>query len=166
MVKIKYYAKENRNFDTHSFYAVPVPNGTVSFDEVCEHACEDSSIEVSLMKAAVTEYMNSVQANLKRGFRVQVGDQFITVYPMLEMSVKDTTDKDGKPVAATAKMVTANKGKSRLGATVAVNFSKEFAQSVSWQKIDEKTGAEIADNENIVDGSDEEEGPNLEQVGG
>ena len=163
MIKVKYFAKENFNFDTHSFYAVPVPNGTMSFDEVCEDACRKTSIEKSIMKAAVTEYMNSVQANLKRGFRVQVGEAFITIYPMLEVSVKDTTDKNGKPVAATADMVTANKGKSRLGATVAVKFSQEFARNVSWQKIDEKTGAEVAD-ENIVDG--EGDGPNSTPVGG
>lgn len=155
MVKIKYFAKENFNFDTHSFYAVPVPNGTMSFDEVCEDACRNTTIEESIMKAAVTEYMKSVQANLKRGFRVQVGDSFITIYPSLDLSVRDTTDKDGKLVVATSKMVTANKGKSRLGATVAVKFSQEFAKSVSWQKVDEKTGAEISDEENIVD----EEGP-------
>lgn len=163
MIKVKYFAKENFNFDTHSFYAVPVPNGTMSFDEVCEDACRNTTIEESIMKAAVTEYMKSVQANLKRGFRVQVGESFITVYPMLDVSVKDTTDKDGKPVAATSKMVSANKGKSRLGATVAVKFSKEFAQSVSWQKVDEKTGAEVADDEDIVDGDGE--GPSVKPMG-
>ena len=52
-------------------------------------------------------------------------------------------------------------GKSRLGATVAVKFSKEFAQSVSWQKVDEKTGAEVADDEDIVDG----DGPSVKPMG-
>ena len=164
MAKIKYFAKENFNFDTHSFYAVPVPNGTLTFDEVCEEACRNTSIEVSLMKAAVTEYMKAAQSNLKKGFRVQVGVSFITLYPVLDLSVKDTTDKDGKPVAATSKMVTASKGKSRLGATVAVKFSQEFAQSVSWQKVDEKTGVEINDDENIVDGTDDDD-PSGKQIG-
>ena len=52
---------------------------------------------------------------------------------------------------ATAKMLTANKGKSRLGASVSIKFSQEFASNVSWQKIDERTGAEIPD-EDIIDG--------------
>ena len=153
MIKIRYYAKENVNFDTHSFYAVPVPNGTMSFDEVCKEACRNTGIEESMMKAAVTEYMNTVQLNLKKGFRVQVGESFVTLYPVLDVSVKDAVDDKGQPVVATAKMVTANKGKSRLGATVATKFSQEFAQSVSWQKIDERSGAEVADDaEDIVDG--------------
>ena len=34
MAKVKYYAyaKENSTIGTHSFYAVPIPNGTLTFD--------------------------------------------------------------------------------------------------------------------------------------
>ena len=165
MAKVKYYAKERTSFGIHTCYAVPVPNGTLTFDELCQEACRNTTIEVSLMKAAVTEYMRVVQANVLKGFRVPVGEQFLTVYPSLSVSVKDTEDKDGNQIPATTKMVTANKGKSRLGATVAPKFSLEFAQNVSWQRIDEKTGAEISDEENIVDGDDEEE-PSGEPFGG
>ena len=51
MAKVKYYAKENTKLGTHSFYAVPVPNGTLTFNEVCEEACRNTSIEPSIMKA-------------------------------------------------------------------------------------------------------------------
>ena len=156
MAKVKYYAKENLKIGSHSFYAVPVPNGTLTFSEVCDEACRNTSIEPSLMRAAVTEYMKAVQLNVLKGFRVQVGEHFLVVYPNLSISVKDEKDEDGQVTkAATAKMVNANKGKSRLGATVAIKFSQEFAQNVSWQKIDEKTGAEVAD-EDILE---EEDGP-------
>ena len=151
MAKVKYYAKENTKLGTHSFYAVPVPNGTLTFNEVCEEACRNTSIEPSIMKAAVAEYMKTVQSNVLKGFRVPVGDQFLTVYPNLNASVKDVKDKEGKVTVATAKMLTANKGKSRLGASVSIKFSQEFASNVSWQKIDERTGAEIPD-EDIIDG--------------
>ena len=149
--KVKYYAKENTKLGTHSFYAVPVPNGTLTFNEVCEEACRNTSIEPSIMKAAVAEYMKTVQSNVLKGFRVPVGEQFITVYPNLNASVKDTEDNKGNKTVATAKMLTANKGKSRLGASVSIKFSQEFASQVSWQKIDERTGAAIED-EDITDG--------------
>ena len=32
MAKVKYYAKENSYVRTHSFYAVPIPNCTLTFD--------------------------------------------------------------------------------------------------------------------------------------
>lgn len=157
MAKVKYYAKENTKLGTHSFYAVPIPNGTLTFDEVCEEACRNTSIEPSIMKAAVAEYMKTVQANVLKGFRVPVGDQFLTVYPNLNASVKDVKDKEGKVTVTTAKMLTANKGRSRLGASVSIKFSQEFASNVSWQKIDERTGAEIPD-EDIIDGGGSEGG--------
>ena len=167
MAKVKYYAKENVKLGTHSFYAVPVLNGALSFNEVCEEACRKTSIEPSLMKAAVAEYIQTVQANVLKGFRVPVGEQFITVYPNLSASVKDTKDKDGQLVVAEAKMLTANKGKSRLGATVAIRFSQEFAQNVSWQKIDERTGAEVTDDgDDIVDGGDDDSGGVMPPTGG
>ena len=68
--------------------------------------------------------------------------------------MKDTKDKQtGEITVATAKMLTANKGRSRLGASVSVKFSQEFATQVSWQKIDERTGATI-EEEDITDGSE------------
>ena len=38
MAKVKYYAKENSTIVTHSLYAVPIPNGTLTFDELLEEA--------------------------------------------------------------------------------------------------------------------------------
>ena len=158
MAKVKYYAKENTKLGTHSFYAVPVPNGTLTFDEVCEEACRNTSIEPTIMKAAVAEYMKTVQTNVLKGFRVPVGDKFLTVYPNLNASVKDKKDaKTGEVTVATAKMLTANKGKSRLGASVSVKFSQEFASNVSWQKIDERTGVELPE-EDITDGAEDNTG--------
>ena len=105
------------------------------------------------MKAAVAEYMKAVKSNVLKGFRIPVGEQFITVYPNLNASVKDTKNQDGTiKEVATAKMLTANKGKSRLGASVTIKFSQQFANEVSWQKIDERTGAAVEDEEDITDG--------------
>ena len=164
MAKVKYYAKENTKLGTHSWYAVPVPNGTLTFDELCQEACENTSIEPSIMRAAVTEYMKVVKRNVLKGFRVPVGDQFITVYPNLNVSVKDTKNQDGTvKEAATSKMVTASKGKSRLGASVSIKFSQEFASNVSWQKIDERTGAELPE-EDITDGADDNTGGTTPQT--
>ena len=157
MAKVKYYAKENTKLGTHSWYAVPIPSGSLTFEELCQEACEKTSIEPSILRAAVTEYMKVVKRNVLKGFRVPVGDQFITVYPNLNCSVKDTKNQDGTvKEAATAKMVTASKGKSRLGASVAINFSKQFAMEVSWQKVDE-TGAAV-EEEDITDGGSESGG--------
>ena len=98
--------------------------------------------------------MKVVKRNVLKGFRVPLGDQFITVYPNLQLSVKDHKDDEGNLVKATAKMLVASNGRSRLGATVSTKFSQEFANSVSWQKVDAKTGAVIDEEDITDDGSD------------
>ena len=150
MAKVKYTIKENTKVGTHSFYAMPVPNGTLDFMEVCEEACENTSIEPSLMRAAVTEYMKAVKRNVLKGFRCALGEQFIYVYPNLEASLKDKKDAQGN-ITEVAKIedFTLAGAKSRLGATVSKKYSAQFAAEVSWQRVD-ASGA-VVEDEDITD---------------
>ena len=153
MAKVKYIIKENTKVGTHSFYAVPVTNGTLDFMEVCEEACENTSIEPSLMRAAVTEYRKAVKRNVLKGFRVAVGEQFIYLYPNLEASLKDQKDAQGNITeVATIEKFNLAGAKSRLGATVSKKYSAQFAAEVSWQRVD-ASGAAI-EEEDITDGGD------------
>lgn len=167
MAKIKYCVKENKNIGTHSFYAVPVFNGTLTFDEVCKEACEKTTIEPSIMRAAVEEYMSVVKRNVLKGFRVPIGNQFLTVYPNLSVSVKDEKDDKGNVVKpADISKLTAANGKSRLGATVHKKFSMEFANEVSWQKVDAAMGYIVDDDEDVTDGGDSTPGGGGDTSGG
>ena len=152
MAKVKYTIKENTNtkIGSHSFYAVPVTNGTLDFMEVCEEACENTSIEPSLLRAAVTEYMKAVKRNVLKGFRCAVGEQFIYVYPNLDASLKDKKDAQGNVIeVATIEKFSLAGAKSRLGATVSKKFSAQFAADVSWQRVD-ASGA-VVEEEDITD---------------
>ena len=88
MAKVKYYAKENSTIGTHSFYAVPIPNGTLTFDELLEEAMDGKSVEPSIAK---TGFMKAVKRNVLKGFRCQLGDNFLTVYPNIQLSVRRRT---------------------------------------------------------------------------
>lgn len=153
MAKVKYTVKENTKLGTHSFYAVPVVNGSLDFMEVCEEACENTSIEPSLMRAAVAEYMKAVKRNVLKGFRCAVGEQFLFVYPNLMASLKDKKDAQGNILeVATIEKFTLAGAKSRLGASVSPKYSAQFAAEVSWQRVD-ASGAAVED-EDITDGGD------------
>ena len=170
MAKIKYYAAENKTVGTHSFYAVPVPNGTLTFDELVEEAMDGKSIEPSIARACVTEFMKAVKRNVLKGFRCNLGDNFLTVYPNIQLSVKDR-EENGQTIPATADMLTAANAKSRLGCTVASKFSREFADSVSWKKVDPGSSALAPDaDDDITDpdtggGGQDENGPGGGLVG-
>ena len=165
MAKVKYTIKENTRFGSHSFYAVPVPNGTLDFMEVCEEACENTSIEPSLMRAAVTEYMKAVKRNVLKGFRCAVGEQFIYVYPNLDASLKDKKDAQGNILeVATIEKFSLAGAKSRLGATVSKKYSAQFAAEVSWQRVD-ASGAAV-EEEDITDNGDTPGGSGSDDNGG
>ena len=144
MAKVKYY--------------VPIPNGTLTFDELLDEAMDGKSVEPSIAKACVTEFMKAVKRNVLKGFRCKLGEDFLTIYPNIKCSVKDGKDKDGNDFVATAKMVTAANAKSRLGCTVSSKFSQKFAQEVSWLKTD-LTGAVIEEEgEDITEGNENVDG--------
>ena len=80
MAKIKYGVKENTKTGTHSWYAVPIFNGTLSFNELCEEACEDNTYSVEEMTGCVSKFMKVVQREAARGFRCKLGTDFLTLF--------------------------------------------------------------------------------------
>lgn len=156
-VKIKYYPRENTKMTPHSFFAQPIPNGTYGFEQICEEASENTTIEAGTIRQAVELYMKVVQKKLLDGFRAEVGKQFLTLGPGLTAKVKDYTDKKtGELVVVTAADLTAVGAKSRVTATVNPDFSYEFAKRVKWVKSD-KSGNVIETNEDdaTLDGDDD-----------
>ena len=151
MAKVKYIIRENTKLKPHSFYAQAINTGTLTYDEVCEKACKKTNIEPSAMRAAVTEYMDKVQELLLMGYRVPLGDQFLFLYPSINVSVKDqvneTTGEVIKP--ATADMVKVSSAVGKVGASVSPKFSKRFDLEVGWQRVDDK-GQEVADEEDAT----------------
>lgn len=151
MAKIKYKAAEQTINGKHVVYAVPQTAGTLTFDELCDEACEDNTYSIEEMKGCVGRFMKTVQRQVQRGWRCALGDQFLFIYPNLQLSVKDYTDKEtGQLVVATPAMLNAQGGKSRLGCSVSPKFSQQFAQNVSWTKVDGEGNP--ADEEDVTEG--------------
>ena len=164
-VKIPYVARENTKVGVHSFYPQPIAKGTFGFDRMCKKAAKNTTIEEHTVRAAVLEDMKVAQEALLEGNRVEIGEQFITLYPNLKGSVKDYKDeKTGETVVVTAKDLTASKCKSRVGATVNRYFSDEFERQVSWVKTD-KTGAVVDEDEDATE-TNEEAAQNGDNTGG
>ena len=157
MAKIKYTAKENKKVGTHSYYGAPVFNGKLTTEELLEEALDGKSVEPSIARAVIEEYMKAIKRNVLKGFRCELGTDFLTVYPNISVSVKDTKDeKTGETIVATAKMLSAANAKSRIGCSVAAKFSAKFAQEVSWQKVDQ-SGA-VIEEEDVTQGNENVEG--------
>lgn len=156
MGKISYSVKENTKLGRHSFYAKAVPTGKLTFDEAIKFACKNTDIEESAMKKDITEFMRTVQDFALLGYRIELGDQFLTIYPVLDASAKDELNQDGtvKKAAEAKDVKSTMKGAvSRLGCSVSTKFSKRFDSEVQWQKTD-KDGNVIDEETDITQGND------------
>lgn len=150
MAICKYKVMENKVVGTHSFYAAPVATGTLTFDDICEEASDGKSVTSATMKMCVEEYMKAARRELLRGFRVPLGENFLYLYPNIQLSVKDVKDQHDKVIVATAKMLDIRKAVSRVGCSVSSIFSDYFRENVSWQRVDPTTGVPITD-EDVTD---------------
>ena len=75
--------------------------------------------------------------------------------------MKDTEDPETHaPIVATAEMLNAANGRSRLGCTVAAKFSRQFSDEVSWMKVDPQAAAAASGEEDITEGGDQGGGSN------
>lgn len=152
MSKVKFKIVENTKVGTHSFYAAPVVNGTLTFDELAEEACSGLSVEPEIMKAAVSAYMKAAARNILKGFRVPLGQNFLFLYPNLKANAKDDLNADGSvKKAATADDVKVSKGISRVGCMVSPKFSEQFRTNVSWTRVDPETGETVDPDEDVTD---------------
>ena len=157
-VKIRYYARENTKMKPHSFYGQPIPNGTYGFEQMCEEASENTTIEAGTIRQAVELYVKVAKKKLLDGFRVEVGKQFLTLGPGMTAKVKDELNDDGTvKKACTSDDLTAVGAKSRVTAVVNAEFSHQFNASVKWQKTD-KTGTPVEDEDDATLDPDDQPG--------
>ena len=138
-VKVRYYARENTKMKPHSFYAQTVVNGTYGFDQLCQQAARNTTVEEDTIRQSVREYMRIAQQKICDGFRVEIGPQFLSLAPSLTAKIKDELNQDGTVKrAVTAADLKATFGKSRVSATVNAEFSAQVASTIKWQKCDKQ----------------------------
>lgn len=147
MGKCKYTIREQQK-PKHTIYASHVSTGTLTFEDAIKFACKGTDIEESAMRRDIVEFMKTVQDFALMGYRVALGDQFLTIYPVIQCSVTDKVDKQTGEVekVCTADDLNIRQAASRLGCSVSSKFSKRFDMEVSWVKTD-KQGNEIEEED-------------------
>jgi len=142
MAVIKYTVKENNVVGTHSFYAAPQSYSTLTCDDMKDEVVEGLGVSPDLVPTIIKRYMRVALRSASRGHRVKLGDE-ITIFPQISCSVKDELNDDGTvKKAATADMLNVSGAKSTIGATISQAVQQQFAQSVSWKRVTEKSDEE------------------------
>lgn len=142
MAVIKYTVKENNAVGTHSFYAAPQSYSTLTCEDMKDEVVEGLGVSPDLVPTIIKRYMRVALRSAGRGHRVKLGDE-ITIFPQISCSVKDELNDDGTvKKAATADMLNVQNARSTIGATISQAVQQQFAQSVSWKRVTEKSDEE------------------------
>lgn len=139
----------------HGFFARPVFRGTLDFETFVKDSLEDTTYNPNEVIGAFKVLQKKMLSQLTKGFRIDIGEDFISLYPNCVLTMKDYKDKDGNDVAVTADMLKTSDLVTRIGCTVSNKFKKAFAADVEWEKVN-KNGQVIDDditqgNENVED---------------
>lgn len=131
--------------------------GTIGFRNTVEKALKGSGYSSDEYIGATRLVQNQILEQASEGYRTDVGDNFITVWPNPIQAVRDSID----PSTGAVKSADPTKLKSRtadtkLGVTVAANFLRQLKAKMNWQKINDK-GEEVDEQDDTVDPNDNPE---------
>ena len=140
--------------------------GIVGFQELVEDAFKADGYDVDDYIKKTRIVQKELKTQLAKGFRVDFGDNFISVQPNPIGAVRDTVDPStGQVIPANPDNLRSDKAVTKLSVVVAKKFTKELGTMMEWQKYsnkiqddDDEEDATIDPNENpenipIIDSS-------------
>lgn len=181
MAKVKYRLREFKptanQSGGHSFYAEAVVDNIITNKELAKKVHDVGSISSPAEIKAILEVLATViLTETAENNRIQLesgdGGALVSIYPTCTGSVSDKDVVanpelyDGATVA-TADMLTADKIKWSLGASVGRKFSQQFALNKQAQRVEYNPNQETADPEPVTpSGGDNNGGGNNGGSGG
>ena len=160
MAKVKYRIREFKptanQSGGHSFFAEAVVDNIITNKELAnkiQARTGTRAYEALTVLAAAAEIILEETAENNR-IQIETGDggALVSIYPLCTGSVSDKDvvadpDKYGGATVATAEMLTADKIKWALGASVGRKFSSQFALNKQAQKVEYNAAQEAAEPE-------------------
>jgi hypothetical protein len=167
MAKVKYRIREFKpsanQTGGHSFYAEAVVDNIITNKELAkkvEARTGMRSYEVQTALAAIAEIIMEETAENNRIQLESDGAALVSIYPTCSGSVSDkdvqaNPEKYDGATAATADMLTADKIKWTLGATIGRKFSALFSMNKQAQRVDYNEGQTPAVPDDTTGGSEQ-----------
>ena len=158
-VKAQYTAQEfNQKMGVHGYFARPQFRGTIDWRTLCDECLEDTTYNPREVSGGMEIVAKKLINYLKKGFRVELGTDFIILYPNLVLTARDYKDEEtGKTVVVEPKNLITKRAESRIGCTVNQKYKQTFANTVEWERINKDGESQELDdatqgNENVEDG--------------
>ena len=158
MAKVKYRIREFKptanQTGGHSVYAEAVVDNIITNQELAQKVQARGVGRVSEIKSILEEVAAIILEETAENNRIQLetgdGGALVSIYPLCSGSVSDkdvqaNPEKYGGATVATPDMLTADRIKWGLGATVGRKFSQQFALNKQAQRVDYNASQEAAE---------------------
>ena len=133
--KAQYFIKEAVKLAKHCFYMTFRSRGTIDFETLATNALKGSTYRPSEVIGAMRLIKEQAIEYMATGFRVDIGEDFLTIWPNILGTVKDTVDPStGQTIVADPTKLSAEDAETRVGCTVARKYNKLVSKSIEWEK--------------------------------
>lgn len=139
MTNIVYTVNEQSGAKTHSVFAQAVTSKTLTSHELITMAMKNTTYSVSEAEAIIKELADTIKDVCGMGLACQLGDGWISFYPVVNCSIKDTVDEHGNIIPATKDMLVPTKYNAcaKIGCRVSCVYQKQFNTDVHYHKVGE-----------------------------
>ena len=125
--------------------------GTIGFRSTVVKALKGSGYSADEYIGATRLVQNQILEQASEGYRTDIGDNFITVWPNPIQAVRDSIDPStGAVKPADPADLKSRTADTKLGVTVAPAFLRQLKPKMNWQKVNAK-GEEVDDQDDTVD---------------
>ena len=160
MAKVKYRIREFKPTQNqtggHSFFAEAVVDNIITNKELGKKVEARTGLRAYEVQTALAAVAEIILEETAENNRVQIenadGTSLVSIYPSCSGSISDkevqaNPDKYNGATVATEDMLTADRIKWALGASIGRKFSNQFALNKQAMKVDYSAGQETADPE-------------------
>jgi hypothetical protein len=143
------------NKNIKGFFMKFTSRGVIDFQTLVNNALKGSTYSPREVLGAWDLIKDQSLEYMRMGYRVDIGDEFLTIWPCIIGSVIERIDPStGKTIPADPTKLKASNAETKISCTVNKKFVKQLKNVIEWKKASKR------DNGQIVEEDDDTIDPN------
>lgn len=141
------------------YYMRFMSRGVIDFQTLVNNALRGSTYSPREVLGAWDLIKDQALEYMRMGYRVDIGDEFLSIWPNIVGVIKDGIDPStGQTVPADPKKLRSSMAETKISCTVNKKYTKQLASIIEWKKASKTDNGQIVEEEDAtVDPNDNPE---------
>lgn len=136
MAKVPYAIYKNESAGRPTLYLRCQHHQTLGFDDLCRHVSHVVHLEPAILRGIIETTLNEAYRHCLRGFRVELGDRKLSLYPQVRKSMPAEVDEEtGEILWPDTEDFIPQGDDGRLECEVHKRWNQHFRSDVHWERI-------------------------------